>query len=134
MKHILRLVNCCKILLLQHNQHLYLDVSICIFSCHVASLSWQEPEEELNKLLLMKVSDRDRSVKVRMLVVLRCRSGGVLGERLARAYSGVLEAEPPSGARRKAPGQGVRRCAPEAGGILISDVKNKTETEKINSN
>ena len=35
-------------------------------SCHVASLSWQEPEEELNKLLLMKVSDRDRNVKVKM--------------------------------------------------------------------
>ena len=32
-------------------------------SCHVASPSWQEPEEELNKLLLMKVSDRDRNVK-----------------------------------------------------------------------
>jgi len=31
----------------------------------------QEPEEELNKLLLMKVSDRDRNVKVRMLVVLK---------------------------------------------------------------
>ena len=25
-------------------------------SCHVASLSWQEPEEEVNKLLLGKVS------------------------------------------------------------------------------
>jgi len=36
-----------------------------------ASLSWQEPEEELNKLLLMKVSDRDRNVKVKMLVVLK---------------------------------------------------------------
>ena len=35
-------------------------------SCHVASLSSQEPEEELNKLL-MKVSDRDRNVKVKML-------------------------------------------------------------------
>jgi len=34
-------------------------------SCHVASLSWQEPEEELNKLLLMKVSDRDRNIKVK---------------------------------------------------------------------
>jgi len=34
-------------------------------SCHVASLSWQEPEEELNKLLLMKVSDTDRNVKVK---------------------------------------------------------------------
>jgi len=34
-------------------------------SCHVASLSWQETEEELNKLLLMKVSDRDRNVKVK---------------------------------------------------------------------
>ena len=32
-------------------------------SCRVASLSWQEPEEELNKLLLTKVSDRDRNVK-----------------------------------------------------------------------
>jgi len=32
--------------------------------CHVASLSWQELEEELNKLLPMKVSDRDRNVKV----------------------------------------------------------------------
>jgi len=38
-------------------------------SCHVASLSWQEPEEEFNKLLLMKVSDRERNVKVKMLVV-----------------------------------------------------------------
>jgi len=28
-------------------------------SCHVASLSWQEPEEELNKFLVMKISDRD---------------------------------------------------------------------------
>jgi len=34
-------------------------------SCNIASLSWQEPEEELNKLLLMKVSDRDRNVKVK---------------------------------------------------------------------
>ena len=40
-------------------------------SCHVASLSWQEPEEELNKLLLMKVSDTDPNVKVKMLVVLK---------------------------------------------------------------
>jgi len=40
-------------------------------SCHVASLSWQEPEEELNKRLLMKVSERDRNVKVKMLVVLK---------------------------------------------------------------
>ena len=32
-------------------------------SCHIASLSWQEPEEELIKLLLMNVSDRDRNVK-----------------------------------------------------------------------
>jgi len=39
--------------------------------CHVASLSWQEPEEELNKLLLVKVSDRDRNVKVKTLVVLK---------------------------------------------------------------
>jgi len=31
-------------------------------SCHVASLSWQEPED-LVILLLMKVSDRDRNVK-----------------------------------------------------------------------
>ena len=36
--------------------------------CHFASLSWQEPEEEP---LLMKVSDRDRNVKVKMLVVLK---------------------------------------------------------------
>jgi len=40
-------------------------------SCHVASLSWQEPEEELNKLLLMKSLIRDRNVKVKMLVVLK---------------------------------------------------------------
>jgi len=38
---------------------------------YVASLSWQEPEEELNKLLLMKVSDRDRNGKVKMLAVLK---------------------------------------------------------------
>jgi len=37
-------------------------------SWHVTSLSWQEPEE-LNKLLLMKVSGRNRNVKVNMLVV-----------------------------------------------------------------
>ena len=59
-KHILRLVNCCKILLLQQNQHFYLDVSVSIISCHVSSLSWQEPEDELNKLLLMKVSERPK--------------------------------------------------------------------------
>jgi len=29
-------------------------------SCHVASLPWPEPEEELNKLLPAKVSDGDR--------------------------------------------------------------------------
>jgi len=40
-------------------------------SFDVASLLSQEPEEELNKLLLMKVSDRDQNVKVKMLVVLR---------------------------------------------------------------
>ena len=39
-------------------------------SCHVASLSWQELEEELNKLLL-KVSDRDKNVKVKMMVALK---------------------------------------------------------------
>ena len=39
---------------------------------HVTSLSWQEPEEELNKLFLIKVSDgRDRNIKVKCLVVLR---------------------------------------------------------------
>jgi len=34
-------------------------------SCHVASLPlpWQEPEEELSKLLPTKVSGRDRNVK-----------------------------------------------------------------------
>jgi len=37
-----------------------------LISCHIASLSWQEPEEELNKLLLRKVSDKDRNVKVKM--------------------------------------------------------------------
>ena len=31
--------------------------------------TWHEPEEELNKLLLMKVSGRDQNVKVKMLVV-----------------------------------------------------------------
>ena len=44
--------------------------------CKIAITSTQptfilEPEEELNKLLLMKVSDRDRNVKVIMLVVLK---------------------------------------------------------------
>jgi len=49
------------------------SVLICFaqISCYVASLSWQEPEEELNKLLLMKVSDRDRNVKVKILVVFK---------------------------------------------------------------
>jgi len=31
--------------------------------CHVTSLSWQKPEEELIKLLLIKVSDRDQNIK-----------------------------------------------------------------------
>jgi len=35
---------------------------------HITSLSWQELEEELNKLLLMKVSGRDQNVKAKMLV------------------------------------------------------------------
>jgi len=39
-------------------------------SCHVASLSWEEPEEELIILLLVKVSERNRNVKGKMLVVL----------------------------------------------------------------
>ena len=114
MKHILRLVNYCKTLLLKHNQHftltfrslsetfirrslfnssfgschdsnatwwqeigrrtaifepgrgeLHAEPHVRPISCHVASLSWQEPEVELNKLLLMKVSDRDRKVKVK---------------------------------------------------------------------
>jgi len=65
MKHIFRSVNYYRYknnITSKHNQHF----------CHVASLSWQEPEEELNKLL-MKVSDRDRNVKSigkTMLVVL----------------------------------------------------------------
>jgi len=62
----------------------YLDVSICIrdlrhtaphirpISCHVTSLPWQKPEEELNKLLLLtKVSDRDQNAKVKKYVRLR---------------------------------------------------------------
>ena len=38
-------------------------------SCHGSDVTWQEPEEELNKLLLTKVSDRDRNVKVKMCQV-----------------------------------------------------------------
>jgi len=34
--------------------------------------------------------------------------GGRDGERFARAYNGVLGAEPPAGSRGRAPGQGVR--------------------------
>jgi len=52
-------------------RELHAEPHVRPISCHVASLSWQEPEEELNKLLLMKVSDRDRNVKVKMLVVLK---------------------------------------------------------------
>jgi len=37
-------------------------------SYHVTALPWQDPEEELNKLLLTKVSDRDRNVKVKIFV------------------------------------------------------------------
>jgi len=33
-------------------------------SCHIVSQPWQELEEELNKLLLMKVSDRDGNVNI----------------------------------------------------------------------
>jgi len=38
---------------------LHTEPHILPISCHVASLPWQEPEEELNKLLLTKVSDKD---------------------------------------------------------------------------
>jgi len=34
-------------------------------SCHVTFLSWQEPEEDLKKLLLMKVSGSVRNVKAK---------------------------------------------------------------------
>jgi len=33
---------------------------------NLKSLPWQEPEEELNKLLLMNVSSRDWNVEVKM--------------------------------------------------------------------
>ena len=39
---------------------------IWLISCRVTALTWQELEEELNKLLLTKVSVRDRNVKVKM--------------------------------------------------------------------
>jgi len=42
---------------------LHTEPHIRLISCQVASLLWQEPEEELNKLLLMKVSERDRNIK-----------------------------------------------------------------------
>jgi len=51
-----------------------------LISCHVTSLSWQELEEELNKLLLMKVYGRDRNVKVKMcgcVEVIHCASKNV---------------------------------------------------------
>jgi len=35
-------------------------------SCHVTSSWWQELEEELNKLLLVKVSGKDQNIKVEM--------------------------------------------------------------------
>jgi len=41
---------------------------IPLISCHVTCLSWQEPKEELNKFLLIKVSG-DLNVKVKMFVV-----------------------------------------------------------------
>ena len=55
----------------QGRGELHAEPQVRPISCHVASLSWQEPEEELNKLLLMKVSDSHRNVKVKMLVVLK---------------------------------------------------------------
>ena len=50
-------------------EELHAEPHVRPISCHVASLSWQEPEEELNKLLLMKVSDRDRNIMIKTLVV-----------------------------------------------------------------
>ena len=43
---------------------LHTEPHIRPISCHVTSLPWQEPEEDLNKLLLAKVSNRDRNVQV----------------------------------------------------------------------
>jgi len=42
----------------QDERELHAKPHVRPISCHVASLSWQEPEE-LNKLLLMKVTGRD---------------------------------------------------------------------------
>ena len=39
-------------------RELHAEPHVWPISCHVASLLWQEPKEELNKLLLMKVSSR----------------------------------------------------------------------------
>jgi len=88
MKHIFQLVNYYKnAITSKHNQHflpwrfdlyqkpssgkvcsILLPVLVTIVTSF-AALLWQEPEEESNKLLLMKVSDRDRNVKVKMLDV-----------------------------------------------------------------
>jgi len=51
-------------------QQLHSEPHIRPISCHVASLPWQEPEEELNKLLLTKVSASDRNVKVNIVGLL----------------------------------------------------------------
>ena len=48
------------------------------------------------------------------------------GERGARAYYGVLGAEPPAGSRGRAPGQGVRgRSRPEAESFLLFALSGK---------
>ena len=44
---------------------LYAEPHVRQISCHVASLPCQEPEQELNKLLLTKFSDRDHNVNVK---------------------------------------------------------------------
>jgi len=44
-------------------RQLHAEPHVRPISCHVASLSLQELEEELIKLLLVKVSDTDRNVK-----------------------------------------------------------------------
>jgi len=53
------------VLLEPGRRQLHAEPHVRPISCHVASLSWQEPEE-LNRLLPMKVSGTDRNDKVKM--------------------------------------------------------------------
>jgi len=55
----------------ENRGQLHAEPHVWPISCHITSLSWQELEEELNKLLWMKVVGETETLGYKCLVVLK---------------------------------------------------------------